>query len=262
VKRQLERTTAPIALPSPLAPADARTHQDMAALADDELATINLDVLAAIDVIMTALPELRAVEARMVASWREPPVGLLDRLERYAAALLQAHLLCQGLSAEHPDLSDMAKELTCVRQHLLRCTRALVVTGNLAEDLLAPFQDAKGHRPLVRSVCGIVAVCWSHWAHIEHKTPLSMAELDRAQSLAQRLLHAVMTRQRTPAPLAQALRARRQAFTLLLRAYTELRNAAKFLYPTREAERRVPSLFRKRPRAQRSACALPCAASA
>jgi hypothetical protein len=90
-----------------------------------------------------------------------------------------------------------------------------------------------------------VNVCRSQWRAIAGRTPLSLPELDRADQLAQRLLHQLRARRKPPEPLREVLRQRRQEFTLLLREYTELRRAARFLYPTREAERRVPSLFRK-----------------
>ncbi|MEY4549828.1 MAG: hypothetical protein RL685_6023 [Pseudomonadota bacterium] len=247
---QLRNIATPIAGPSTLALADALTRVEMSALRDDELAIINLDIQAAVTQVRSALPELREVEAQMLLRWREPPVGLLARLERYAGALLHAHGVCQGLKGVHPDISGMARELGGVRHHLLCCTHALMVTGTLTPESLAPFQHAKGHRSLAHSVSGIVAVCWTQWRAIEHKTPLSMAELDQAQALAQRLLHALRHRN-APVALAHALRARRQAFTLLMREYTELRRAALFLYPTREAERRVPSLFGRRARARR-----------
>lgn len=231
----------------------------MSALHDDELAIINLDIPAVVTQILGSLPELRDVEAQMLLRWREPPVGQLARLERYACALLQAHGVCHGLKAAHSDISGMAKQLGGVRRHLLCCTRALLATGTLAPEVLAPFQRVRGHRSLARSVCGIVAACWAQWRSIEHKTPLSMAELDQARALAQRFLHALQ-QEEAQLELTRALRQRRQAFTLLFREYTELRRAAQFLYPAQEAERRVPSLFRSRARAQRSASAVPGAA--
>lgn len=232
----------------------------MEALPDEELATINLDIPVAVSQILNALPDLREVEAGILLRWREPPVGQLERLERYAGALLQAHSTCQGLKGVHSDVPRLAKELSGVRQHLSCCTRALVVTGTLPAHLLAPFRHARSHRSLARSVCGIVAVCWAQWRAIEHKTPLSLMELDQAQALAQRLLHALQRRQ-APSGLTHALRERRQAFTLLMREYTELRRAALFLYPAREAERLVPSLFSRRRRARRCPSTLPDAAS-
>lgn len=256
------RTIATLtATPSPQAPTDAPTRAEMSALHDDELATINVDIPTAVVQILSTLPALRQVEAHMQLRWREPPVGLVSRLERYARALLQAHGVCRGLKIVHPDLSGMARELREVRQHLLCCTHALVLTGVLARELLEPFQHAKGHRPLAHSVCGIVATCWAHWQVIENKTPLSMAELDQAQALAQRLLRGLQRRE-APSAMTQALRERRQAFTLLMREYTELRRAALFLYPTREAAQRVPSLFGKRPRTVSHPRPLPGAISA
>jgi hypothetical protein len=69
-------------------------------------------------------------------------------------------------------------------------------------------------------------------------------------------------RGRAPDGIIHALRGRQQAFTLLIRAYTSLRRAARFLYPTREADRRVPSLYVKRRREQHRRASLPGATSA
>lgn len=256
---QLPDIATPTADLLPLPVVDPLTREEMSALSDDALCTINLDIPGAVTQILASLPELREVEAQVLLRWREPPVGLVARLERYARALLQAHDACLGLKAIHPDISGLVRELGGVRQHLLCCMQALLVSGALAPESLAPYQRARGNRSLARSVCGIVAVCRAQWRSIEHKTPLTMAELDQAHGLAQRLLQGLRQRE-APLELTRALRERRQAFTLLMREYAELRRAAQFLYPAREAERRVPSLFRKRSRAPRRSPALPGAA--
>jgi hypothetical protein len=88
MQQQLYSTTATL-LPSSLSLADAGTRQEMAALSDEELAIIHLDIPFAVARLRSALPDLREVEAALRSRLRKPPVGRVDRLERYAAVLLE-----------------------------------------------------------------------------------------------------------------------------------------------------------------------------
>jgi hypothetical protein len=163
------------------------------------------------------------------------------------------------LKAAPPDLSGIAKEVKKVRQHLLCCTRGLVLSGLLAERSLAPYQHAKSYRSLALSVCGIVAMCGAQWHSIENRTPMTLVELDAAHTLAQRLLHALRLRERPPVALAQALRERRQAFTLLFREYAELRRDALPVSGARGVSARaVPGRKTRAPPARRQHAAGRC----
>jgi hypothetical protein len=55
----IQLISPPSYLPPPLLPADARTYEEMAALRDDALTTINLDIPTTVDRLLSALPGLR-----------------------------------------------------------------------------------------------------------------------------------------------------------------------------------------------------------
>jgi hypothetical protein len=95
-----------------------------------------------------------------------------------------------------------------------------------------------------------------HSAAISAKTVLERSELDQATDAAQRLLQAMALPRRTPEKKAVA-RERDRAFTLLVRAYAEVRRAVRHLrWRERDADRAAPSLYRRGERRSASSLAV------
>jgi hypothetical protein len=77
----------------------------------------------------------------------------------------------------------------------------------------------------------------------EPPVSLEQQELDQVENLADRLLMAVGAHKQTPAA-AQAIRVRQAAFTLLIRAYGEVRAVVAFLrHKQADADAIAPSLY-------------------
>ena len=71
-----------------------------------------------------------------------------------------------------------------------------------------------------------------------------MAELDQAEDLSERLLHAVATRENASNALADAIQKRLGTFTLLVNAYDQVRRAISFLrWLEEDIEEIAPSLY-------------------
>jgi len=78
-----------------------------------------------------------------------------------------------------------------------------------------------------------------------------MAELDRAEELSERLLHAVAERENASSVLAVAIQKRLQVFTLLVNAYDQVRRAIWFLrWREEDIEEVAPSLYAGRRRSK------------
>ena len=228
-----------------------QTRVQMAALRDEELLVVNLDIPSLVTQVRAALPELRQLEARIVARWRQAPPARVDRLERYSWALEHTHGPCQGLEVPHRNSTPLVRELRALRWRILDDLRVLVRTSVLDESLLEPFGDVQSHRSLASSVCELVALCRAHWPQIENQSPLTTDELSQAFARAMALMQQLPRRRRLPEASLCALRERRQAFTLVVREYTEFRRAAQFLCATKaEVDRIAPSLYRKKRRTQ------------
>jgi len=78
---------------------------------------------------------------------------------------------------------------------------------------------------------------------------ITMAELDQAEDLSERLLHAVAMRENQSNALAEAIQKRLQVFTLLVNAYDQARRAIAFLrWQEGDLEEIAPSLYAGRGR--------------
>jgi hypothetical protein len=242
-------------VPRPSASAITAGESSIPTLADRELLLVNLDIETLAARIFLRAPELRQVDADIQARWQDPgPPGRVERLERYARELKEAHYLCVGLQARLPSPSSLAEELAKVRQRLLNAANALAIALVVRASAFEPYRQVRSHRSLARSVCGIVSVYLAHWELIRERTPVPMAELERALQLAKEFSGVIQGKHRGCDALGPALRQRQQLFTLLLREYAALRRAARFLYEKKEADRLVPSLYaRKRGRVERTA---------
>jgi hypothetical protein len=79
---------------------------------------------------------------------------------------------------------------------------------------------------------------------ISGKTPLHLDELDRAETLAGRILTAVGEREQGPAIAAASAQTRQRAFTLFVKAYDQVRRAVQYLrWDEDDIDRIVPSLY-------------------
>jgi hypothetical protein len=78
-------------------------------------------------------------------------------------------------------------------------------------------------------VLGLVRIFEKNWASIEANTGATVTELARAKVLANRLITALGRREQAPPPKSETSLLRQRAFTLLVRAYAEVRHALTYI---------------------------------
>src|SRR5690606_26382670 len=112
---------------------------------------------------------------------------LYDRLEEYALALAYAHgTYLVAAARESPE--ELAREAMDVRRLLLSDAQALATRGLIDASRLRDVGGRMGYRNTAFDLVGLVSMMREAWSRIEGKTPTTLAELEHAEALADRLL--------------------------------------------------------------------------
>jgi hypothetical protein len=197
-------------------------------------------VLSAAGDIVRLRPQLEKIELFDLST--------VDTLEDAALALLVAHNRYKRRCSERVKLAPLGQEQRKVRRQLIAATAPFVALGLLDGSRIKKFTGAS-YRRLAFDVVTLVDIFLGRWDDFVDKTPLSRQQLETLRANAERFLKALGSRQANGATAAAAALAQRQAFTLLVRNYTEIRTTLQFLRREQgDAETIAPSLFRCRGR--------------
>lgn len=121
--------------------------------------------------------------------------------------------------------------------------------GIVDGERLKQLKGAVGFRNLATDLVSLGALVRENWTAIGGKTALSLADLDKAEVLGDRILTAVGLREQGPAVVAEAADIRQRAFSLFASAYDEARRAVNFLrWNEDDADTIAPSLYGGRSR--------------
>lgn len=216
-----------------------------------DLLAVNLDVPAVVLVVLGALPWIDAHRAEMVGYFGQEMVGRsVDRLELVARAAAQAHV--RSLRTR-PSLAAARLSAAVVkkRAQLVTDVEALIHRGLLGREILEGLRGIRARRDQCFDLVQLASVLREEWARIAHATPLTPADIDAAEALANDLAVAIATRGQ--GAQAEAADLRDRAFTLLVNTYDDVRRMASFLrWKHGDLEELVPSLYSGRRAGKRS----------
>lgn len=219
----------------------------MQALADSELLPINLDPLAVVTTVRGALPKLVQLKPRLAAAFIGFDLSNLDALYLRALALMQAHFTYLSTSAPPKRLNMLLEQASATRRLFLSDVTALIARGLLPESCLNGLRRRKGHHNVAHDLLTLATILRTHWPRVAGATAVTEAELEIAADVGNELVGLLGARRNKPEALARAERERQQAYTLLVNAYAEVRDAVQFIGRRDPSVRAVaPSLYRKR----------------
>jgi hypothetical protein len=216
---------------------------EIQAVPDTHALPINVDVMAAVMVVLGVVPELRALRAEV----QELPrfdVARFDKLEQYALALSHTHAVHRSSLPSKISVVDLGTEVTELRDRLY--ADALSVAGHKLMDAerLQECKKAQGYRAAATDIFTIVALFKEHWAKLESRTPVTRELLDDAASRATELISAIGVREQAPVDTGQAARLRQKAFRLFADAYEDARRAVTYLrWHMGDADDIAPSFY-------------------
>lgn len=247
-----ETQTRPIH-PLALTPALEALASEHAAIAERDFATINVDVGVAASVAIGATPKIRVHRDEIAARFGEGAARLVDRIELVAQGAHDAHAAFSALRVPGA-LEAMSKEVSAEKAILLTEARCLVDARHMPSSLLAGLEGGQSYRGLVFDVTQLVVAFRHSRDAIAGKTPVTMADVDRAEDKANRFATAVAIRDgEASADLLGSSALRARAFTHLAQSYHQIRRHLGFLrWHEGDVDEIAPSLWTGRGRKRAS----------
>jgi hypothetical protein len=207
----------------PAALAYAQIADAIAAVPDEDVIPIRVDVSLAVTLVLGALPRVRALRPQIMEMLRKFDFDQFDQLEVYARALHHADVRWRAASVAKADVATLAGELIEARDRLMRSADALAAHGLISDDRLKGLRKQPGYRAVATDVATIVEVIRERWSVVKGNTPLTLSDLDALASRALDLLVAIAQKQKRPMTVGEAASHRNRAFTLFARTYDEAR---------------------------------------
>jgi hypothetical protein len=221
-----------------------RLMPELKAIPTEDLVQIQLDVPTVVATVLGSLPEIRAMRPEIEAKMKDFDLASFDKLEDVALALSEAHV--EFLTATKPmdDLDKLLEEGNRLREKFAADANALVLHGIFERETLAGLEGGVGFKNLATDLSIYWKVFTQHWTEIQGKVGTTAADVERAGKLGQRIIRVVGLREQAAQAILEATDIRLRAYTLLLRVYDVVRQAAAFLrWSQRDAEDIAPSLF-------------------
>lgn len=231
-----------------------RVLPELRALPEEAVRKINVDVPTAVATILGALPKIRAVRPQIEEQLPQHDLAEFDRLEEYTLALAYAHGAYLAASQPAHSIEEINAEAMRLREVMLADANVLIVRGIFDKTRVAEIRLGNGYRDTAFDLVALVNLYRSKWSEIEGRTGVSLAELEQAEIVADRLITAIGEREQAPVKRSVAIDDRMRAFTLCTDAYTHARHAIAYLrFNHGDANAIAPSLYLGRggrPRAQ------------
>lgn len=230
------------------AQAFAELHDEIMAVADDQLVHISVDIAHAHGIARVAADRL---DKLMPELQKLPGLDIhrIRRLRLYAAACQHAHLLATAPEQPDPRLPRLLEEATKLRDELLATAKMLVVYGDVSPVYVASIHGGTGHVELASAIEQLVILFDEIWARVEDRVPVTTEMLRRAKALAFELHGLLSAKKLRPQEKNEAQLVRQRAFTLLVKVYEECQSAVEYLRRREgDAASYTPSLFLRKKR--------------
>ena len=207
----------------------ARLHAEIEAIAETDLAQINIDVPLAVSRALGVAPACTALRDRMARECAGVDLHAIDQIEDRAYAASAANTAYEAAVNPPGGFAAVAQETFDARTALLSMIKMLITCNEIKSERMADFNGGHGYRDAANDLQLCVHVLRTEWSHVAGKIPATEAQLSRAQGIAEKLQALVGVREQTPTKAADAALLRARTFTLLDRAYEEVRRAITFL---------------------------------
>jgi len=228
---------------------DAYQHliDEIRKVPDADIVTINIDVPTAVTTVLGALPGILTFRPQIATDIPSFDLARLDKLESYTLALGHAHTLYLAASNPPESLVELSDTGTKARELLLSDASALAARGFIDGEKLKTLKGAHGYRNLAVDLFTLSALLRDNWDRIAGKTAVQSAELDQAETLADRLLTAFGLREQGTETTAESAGIRQRAFSLFVNTYDDARRALSYLrWHQGDIDDVAPSLYAAR----------------
>lgn len=202
--------------------------------------------------VRDAMLDIGAYSRRWTPYWKRiatlPEVDFerLRAIPSLVDATLCAHVDYLTTREPRSNLYQTLTEAIGVRDALLFDARVMVRRGLLPVASLDGIVRQQGYQQVATELGILVRLLKEHWQHVESKVSTTDLELQQAAMLVHTLSNANRPCPSRSRHTADAVLLRKQAFTVTVRAYYEMRRCLRFLTRRRQIDDLAPSLYKGR----------------
>jgi len=223
----------------------AEHRKEMDALSDEEVLTPNVDVAAAANTAIGAMPAIEMQREALVAQFGKQAKTALDGLVPVARLSLAANAM-YATHAEK-DLEADAQRVREMRDALANAVTAFIARGLVDSHALDRLTGGSSYHALVTDVLAIVSWFGTNASAIESHSKVTREELASAYLAAEKLAADLATRDQTRAGTSEPALDRARAFTLFFRNYDGIRKMLGYLrWHQGDADAIAPSVHVRR----------------
>jgi hypothetical protein len=220
-------------------------------LTSAELLPMNVEPIVAASTVQGVFVRLSHLREQM-AELPRFDVENFDLLDTYAVALLEANAYFTIASAPTEELAKVAALAKEQKEVFLCDVNVLIKRGYVRVKEFKPVRGRPSYRNLVSDLLALTTILRNHVNSGTNHSAVSIKELNHAEALSLRLMALTAARKRTPEALAKATLERQKAFTLMSRAYDQVRKAVHFLrWEKEDYAKMAPALPRGRKRVRK-----------
>jgi hypothetical protein len=240
----------------------AQRLAELRAIPANKVASINLSVPLVVATALAAAPRVQALRPDICRVICELNLGWIDGLEDYALILNEVH--GELLATPKPQGALLGVvEARRLRRDLTRLLRLMVDRGVIPPARCPKLRGSGRYSDIATDLTVLARVLRSHASAAGTTGIVTLADLDSARVLGERILGINSERGRNAAAFKAAVDLRARAFTALIRAYEEARHAVLFVRRwENDADKIIPSLFAVRLKNKRRSAASQASASA
>jgi hypothetical protein len=245
----------PLPITSAHEAAFARVLPEIAALPREEARPFTVHVPSAAMLGLGSLPKMLAFREAMIATLVAPPLEALDKLNDYALTAVRAYAYLALRDDGETRVRTLLAEASPLRERLLASAELLVTFGLLDAKKVAAIRRGTGRLDTAQDLLALARLFLGAWPSLASKTPLTRAEIERADALGDLLVTALGCQQQgtdgsdEPDELDDQLA---KAYELYRRAYEACRRAILYLrFYEGDADEIAPPLGQSRRRARR-----------
>lgn len=219
----------PIAVTERANAALERMRARLASLDPKDFSPLNVDIPLAVNRALGVRPATDALRARIERECPGVDMVAIDEIEDRAYACAAANTAYDAAVTPQPGFATVAQEAFDARGVLQALAKLLISCNLLKAEQLEGLKGTHGYREVGEDCALLVLVLRQNWSRLEGKVPVTETQLSRVQGIADRLREMVGVRDQAPERTQGAADLRARAFTLLDRAYDEVRRAIAFL---------------------------------
>lgn len=206
-----------------------RVKADWASLDADQLLQVNLDLQLALQTILGAWPEIKALRDQIGQELPAFDVARFDKLEDYALALMYVQARYVMATKPPDDLLELVAEAARLRDRLYADAHALMQRALFDSRKLEGLKGGNGYKNLASDLQALATELEAILPTIQGKAGTTTEELQAATQMATRLTRIVGVREQSPAVMAALTDERLRAFTQVIKTYEDARAAVGFL---------------------------------